>query len=136
MEACSSCGATLATGAQWCGQCYAVTAPAPTSAPTSAAGVPVPSTRSVMTPTQAGRPTPVASLTAPIQKTRWGKTPTTFGPVGRILATTGFVVPFILFVILGIATGGFLIDGAALWGIFIMPLGLRDVWKAGQIPSG
>jgi hypothetical protein len=130
MDVCSSCGATLAAAAQWCGQCYAVSAPAHALGFATA-----PATRSVMTPAQTGRPAPVATLTAPVQKTRWRKTPTTFGPVGRILATTGFVVPFILFVILGIATGGFLIDGAALWGIFILPLGLRDVWKAGQIPT-
>ncbi|HTR71395.1 MAG TPA: hypothetical protein VMH41_14365 [Mycobacteriales bacterium] len=122
MDTCSSCGAALTGGAQWCGQCFALIASAVEPAPAAiASGV--------------GRHVPVTMPRVVVRKTRWGKTPTTFGPVGRVVATTGFVVPFIVFVLIGIATSGFLIDGAVLWGLFIMPLGLRDVWKAGQIPT-
>jgi hypothetical protein len=69
-----------------------------------------------------------------VVKTRWRKTATTFGPVGRVLATFGLVLPFIFFVVIGIFTGGFTIAGAVIWGFVIMPWGLRDTWKAGQLP--
>lgn len=75
------------------------------------------------------------TLPETVGKTRWRKTATTFGPVGRIIATIGLVVPFVLFVVIGIFTGGFTIAGAVIWGFVIMPWGLRDTWKAGQIPA-
>jgi hypothetical protein len=76
-----------------------------------------------------------AQATAPAAvKTRWRKTGTTFGPLGRVLATVALVVPFLVFVALGILTGGFTIAGAVIWGFVIMPWGLRDTWKAGQLP--
>jgi hypothetical protein len=74
-----------------------------------------------------------ATLPAQTVKTRWRKTTTTYGPLGRMLATFALVVPFVFFVVLGILTGGFTIAGVVIWGFVIMPWGLRDVWKAGQL---
>jgi hypothetical protein len=84
---------------------------------------------------------PTRALPAPktlppvVVRSRWRKTKTTFGPVGRVLATIGLVVPFIFFVVIGILTGGLTIFGAVIWGFVIMPWGLRDVWKAGQVST-
>jgi len=81
------------------------------------------------------RPVPVATLAPEVIRTRWRKTPTTFGPVGRVVATIGLVIPFIFFVVIGILTGGLTIFGAGIWGFIIMPWGLRDTWRAGQVPA-
>lgn len=87
---------------------------------------------SIMAPT---RPVPVNVLAAPLVRSRWRKTPTTFGPLGRVLATFALVVPFIFFLIIGILTGGFELGGAVIWGVILMPWGLRDVWKAGTVEA-
>ena len=87
---------------------------------------------SIMSPT---RPVPINVLAAPLVRSRWRKTPTTFGPLGRVLATLGLVVPFIFFMIIGILTGGFELGGAVIWGVILMPWGLRDVWKAGTVEA-
>jgi hypothetical protein len=75
-----------------------------------------------------------ATLPPTIVRSRWRKTPTTFGPVGRIIATFVLVVPEIVFVVVGFLTGGLTIFGAGIWGFIIMPWGLRDTWKAGTVP--
>ena len=69
-------------------------------------------------------------------RTRWRKTQTTFGPVGRVVSTIGLVVPFLFLLATGILDGGMTLGGAALWGFVVMPWGLRDVWKAGTITTG
>jgi hypothetical protein len=132
VQNCENCGAALAAEADWCGQCYAIRPPAsPTvhAAPVvSAVGG-----SSVMSPT---RTVDAQHVVAPtVVKTRWRKTATTFGPLGRVLATIGLVLPFICFVLVGVLTGGFTIAGAVIWGFVIMPWGLRDTWKAGQLPG-
>jgi hypothetical protein len=109
----------MAPEAQWCGQCYL-----PRGHVASERG-------SVMT-----RPVSAPeTLAPPVVRTRWRKTQTTFGPVGRVLATIALVVPFLLLVAAGILDGGMTIGGAALWGVVIMPWGLRDVWRAGALPT-
>lgn len=80
-------------------------------------------------------PTP-KTLPPVVVRSRWRKTTTTFGPIGRVLATIALVVPLIFFVVIGVLTGGLTIAGAVIWGFIIMPWGLRDVWKAGQISTG
>jgi hypothetical protein len=80
------------------------------------------------------RPVPTQTLAPMIEKTRWRKTPTTYGPVGRVIATFAFVVPFIFLLVIGVVSGGFSLGGAGLWGAVIMPWGLRDTWRAGQVP--
>jgi hypothetical protein len=120
MEPCYACGASMSAETDWCGQCYAPRGRA-SSAPSS-----------IMAPT---RPVPVAATLPPqVIKTRWRKTTTTFGPVGRVLATLGLVIPFVIFVVIGVLTGGLTIFGAVIWGFIIMPWGLRDTWRAGQLP--
>ncbi|HET6816387.1 MAG TPA: hypothetical protein VFH66_04090 [Mycobacteriales bacterium] len=69
-----------------------------------------------------------------MRTTRWAKTDTTFGPVGRVVSTVGLVVPFGVMIVGGI-TDPFVWGGAAVWGLVIMPWGLRDVWKAGKVAS-
>jgi hypothetical protein len=88
----------------------------------------MPPATSVMAATR-GAPT----LAPTVVKSRWRKTDTTFGPLGRVIATVALVVPFVVFVVVGIFTGGFTIAGAVIWGFVIMPWGLRDTWKAGQL---
>jgi hypothetical protein len=68
-------------------------------------------------------------------RTRWHKTPTTFGPVGRVLCTFLLFVPLPLFII-GTVVAGVGIIGLGIWVLLIMPWALRDIWKAGQLPAG
>lgn len=126
VEPCHACGASVSTAAEWCGQCYAPRDRAATGLMATPPG-------SIMAPT---RPVPAAATLPPqVIRSRWRKTKTTFGPVGRIIATVGLILPFIFFVVIGILTGGFTIFGAVIWGFIIMPWGLRDVWKAGQVST-
>jgi hypothetical protein len=69
-----------------------------------------------------------------MRTTRWAKTDTTFGPVGRLVATFGLLVPFAVMIVGGL-TDPFVWGGAAVWGAVIMPWGLRDVWKAGKVAA-
>lgn len=122
--------------AEWCGQCYAVrkaVQPGTTLAPQLSGGTPWASApTSTLTPVRA---VPTKTAAPATIKTRWRKTPTTFGPMGRILATIALVVPEILFVVIGILTGGFTLAGAVIWGGIIMPWGLKDTWRAGTMPD-
>jgi len=72
----------------------------------------------------------------PMVKTRWRKTPTTFGPVGRIVCTVLLILPLPLLILWTVISGGFGIMGLGAWAGVIMPMGLRDVWKAGSLPAG
>ena len=67
--------------------------------------------------------------------TRWRKTSTTFGPVGRVFCTLVLVAVLALLVV-----GGFVVTfawgGAVIWIGVIMPWALRDIWQAGQVPVG
>jgi hypothetical protein len=121
MEPCYACGASMSADTEWCGQCYAPSARAST-APSS-----------IMAPTRHVSAPP--ALQPLVVRTRWRKTKTTFGPVGRVIGTFALVIPFVFFVVAGILTGGLTIFGAGIWGFIIMPWGLRDVWKAGQLPA-
>jgi hypothetical protein len=138
MESCESCGAALNADAQWCGQCYAVRASASVTVPT-APDAEMPNrfggtTASVLAaPARMARP---SELPPTVVKSRWRKSATTFGPVGRIVATIALVVPFILFVVISIFTGGMVLAAPVIWGFVIMPWGLRDTWRAGQVSSG
>jgi hypothetical protein len=76
-----------------------------------------------------------ATVKPALLTSRWRKTATTFGPVGRVIATVGLVVPLVFFLAIAILTGGLTIFGVGIWGFVVMPWGLRDVWKAGQLPA-
>lgn len=63
----------------------------------------------------------------PSKGSRWSSSDTTFGPVGRVLATIGLLVPVPLFVLT--AGMGFGLLGGGIWVFVILPWGLRDVWR-------
>jgi hypothetical protein len=130
MEQCHACGATLSAETTWCGQCFA---PRGRAATTTTGYAPAPlGGAGVMT-----RPVPApAALPRTARRSRWRKTQTTFGPVGRVIATVCLVVPFPLFIIAGIVGDLFALGVAAIWAFVIMPWGLRDVWRAGQLTDG
>ena len=77
-----------------------------------------------------------AALPPTVVRSRWRKTTTTFGPVGRVIATICLIVPFVIMLVGGLIGDVFALGGAAVWLFVIMPWGLRDVWKAGQVGSG
>ena len=77
---------------------------------------------------------PLQPLPPLVRRTRWRKTPTTFGPAGRVSLTLALLVPLPLMIVGGLADP-FVWGGAGLWGFVIMPWALRDIWKAGQLPT-
>ena len=116
MDRCAACGAALAAGAAWCGQCFArVEAAPPPAAPTGF------------------RPAGTQPREVLTRPTRWEKTPTTFGPMGRLVATFGVLVPLLVMIV-----GGF-VDifawgGAAFYAAVIVPWAMRDIWREGRVP--
>jgi hypothetical protein len=119
MDKCAACGATLLAAATWCAQCFEpVAAPAP----------------SPVSPTRHGPVAPPARVDRATRTTRWAKTDTTFGPVGRLVATVGLLAPLAVMIVGGLVDP-FVWGGAAVWGFVITPWGLRDVWKAGRLAS-
>jgi hypothetical protein len=149
MEQCTSCGATISAQAQWCDQCFAPRArvgamtglfAAPPAAGSdqarpdqTAQGTPA----MARVPVAVGmRPTPAPPVLPPtVVRSRWRKTQTTFGPLGRVIATVCLVVPFLVMLVGGLVGDVFALGGAGIWLIVIMPWGLRDVWKAGQVAA-
>jgi hypothetical protein len=120
----------MGAGAEWCGQCYAVRSTvAPDPAPLFAR---VPAAAASGAPVRA---VPVKTEAPPVVKTRWRKTPTTFGPIGRVSCTIALVVVLAFFIVGGIITGGMTLVGAGIWGFVIMPWALRDLWRAGTLPA-
>jgi hypothetical protein len=79
------------------------------------------------------RTMPLETLPPSVRRTRWRKTPTTFGPTGRLSLTLALLVPLPLMLIGGLADP-FVWGGAGFWAVVVMPLALRDIWKAGQLP--
>ena len=69
------------------------------------------------------------------RKTRWAKTPTTFGPAGRV-ACTVVVLAVLALLIVGGLVDTFAWGGAAIWAGVIMPWALRDIWQVGHVPVG
>jgi hypothetical protein len=128
MEQCHSCGAGLGPGQTWCGQCYA-----PRGRAASSSAMPI----SGGSPALMTRPVPAtAVLPATVRRSRWRKTQTTFGPVGRVLWTFALVVPVPLFLVAGVIGDLFAFGVAGIWAFAIMPMGLRAVWRAGQVLGG
>src|SRR3954463_6856875 len=63
---------------------------------------------------------------------RWAKSDTTFGPVGRLIATIALIVPFTFLVAAGLLTfDPFVLGGAGIWAL-LMAMGLRQTWAAVQ----
>jgi hypothetical protein len=129
MQTCHSCGAGLSPTLSWCGQCYAPkghAAPAMVAATAVLAAGPAAGEAALMI-----RPAPVLPPT--VRRSRWRKTQTTFGPVGRVLWTFALIVPVPLFVVAGVVGDLFAFGVAVIWAFVIMPMGLRAVWRAGQV---
>jgi hypothetical protein len=83
------------------------------------------------------RPQTAAPVLPPtVRRSRWRKTQTTFGPVGRVFWTFALVVPVPLFIAAGVVGDFFAFGVAAIWAFAIMPMGLRQVWRAGQVLDG
>ncbi len=141
VDRCASCGATLTVDATWCGQCFTLVAAGDSypAEPGSLAAAPLspllarPGGTTVTAPARAFVPAAATSVEPAMRSTRWGKTPTTFGPVGRCAATAALVLVLIGFIVGGIADP-FAWAGAAIWGGVITPWALRDIWKAGRVP--
>src|SRR5438874_13265160 len=70
-ETCRSCGAVLPAAVPWCGQCLV-----PVDEPATTPACRAPRSRGIL---ESRAQTP--------QYSRWQAGPTTFGPVGRVLAT-------------------------------------------------
>ena len=81
------------------------------------------------------RTMPLETLPPTVRRSRWRKTPTTFGPAGRVSLTLALLVPLALMIVGGLADP-FVWGGAGFWAAVVMPLALRDIWKAGQLPVG
>lgn len=79
--------------------------------------------------------TTLPTLPAPLRTTRWRKTPTTFGPTGRVLCTLALLIPLVLMVVGGLVDP-FIWGGAGVWAGIVMPWALRDIWKAGRLAAG
>lgn len=75
----------------------------------------------------AGRPGPPGRVTP--QTSRWAKSDTTFGPVGRVVTTVVLVLPLAFFVAAGLFTADPLVLGGAVLWAGIMWTGLRHVWQ-------
>ncbi|MCZ3388993.1 MAG: hypothetical protein LH645_07680 [Actinomycetia bacterium] len=76
--------------------------------------------------------TPPRELTPVIpggKASRWAKSDRTFGPVGRIVASLGLLVPFLFLATAGVFTfDPFVLGGAGIWAV-LMVVGLRQVWQ-------
>ena len=109
-QKCPSCGASVATDAKWCGQCYHRFDASGYGAAKAFREFEDPGAyRDEFHP----------------RYSRWRKSSTTMGPVGRILATVLFFLPIAIFFF-----GGFYgIVGIAIWVIWILPRALRSIWK-------
>lgn len=64
---------------------------------------------------------PVLPRAVPAQS-RWARSATTFGPVGRMVGT-------VLLLSVGVWLAIFALVGAAVWWFVVMPWALRDLWR-------
>lgn len=61
---------------------------------------------------------------------RWLRSEVTFGPVGRVVWTIVLVAPILFALFYSV----FFIVAAAIWA-FILPMGLRDIWRKVKNPD-
>ena len=107
--------------------------PATSSAASSAPTVPSGSVPAAATapPNRAGMVAPAALTPSALtpKPSRWAKSDTTFGPVGRIVATIAMFIPLVFFVVTGVLTfDPFELIGTVIW-LGLMAVGLRQVWQ-------
>lgn len=110
---CPSCGASNPVAAEWCLICHErfpepeEEAAAPGFAPPDAH--------------------PEVPMLSDLQWSRWRKTSTTFGPIGRILATIVVCIIPVLWL------GSTLFPMAIVWIVTVWPFALRSIWQKGRI---
>jgi hypothetical protein len=86
-------------------------------------------------PFRPGAATASVAPEALVRHTRWGKTATTFGPTGRVVATLLLLIPLVVMGVGGLADP-FVWGGAGLYLAVVVPWALRDIWKAGIVRVG
>ena len=113
---CPGCAAVVAPGAAWCGLCFT---PMPVASAFTGAGAPVDASDGF-------RPGGAAPARAKIYSdSRWKSGSTTFGPVGRVVLTICFLLPYPLFFL----DFPFGLVGAGIWTFVLGPLAMRDIWR-------
>jgi hypothetical protein len=85
----------------------------------------------VVMPTQRQEQPPPAAPSLP-RYSRWRGDVTHFGLVGRLVVTVLLAVPLWWFW----EVQTFAWPGLVIWGVFLMPWALRDVWRRSRIRSG
>jgi len=75
------------------------------------------------------RDVPVPPLPETRVYSRWRGSQVTFGPVGRLVMTVLMLVPMWWFS--QAVVGAW--PGLVIWGVFILPWGLRDIWRRTRI---
>ena len=95
------------------------------TAPTPSADVAPPQPQP---PSRLGFVPPPTPLPPQGKDSRWAKSDTTFGPVGRLVATLALLIPFTFLVVAGVLTfDPFVLGGAGIWAV-LMVVGLRQTW--------
>jgi hypothetical protein len=107
---CSSCGARARADALWCGQCHASLAAAAPAAPASGRYVP-----------------PTSAVALPPTYSRWRKTDTSFGPVGRV----GWTVAMVLVAAMAVFSQNPFAIGPLCF--ILVPVVLRSVWSRSRV---
>jgi hypothetical protein len=74
---------------------------------------------------------PPQPLPPSVDRSRWRGSQTTFGPVGRIVATVLLLMPVVFF-----AFAGMFWAGGFIYVFLLLPWGLRDVWRRTRIRAG
>lgn len=84
-------------------------------------------------PSRLGFTPPPLLPSGPLPKaSRWAKSDTTFGPVGRVGWSIALLIPFLFLVGTGVLTfDPFVLGGAGIWAV-LMVMGLRQLWQAVQ----
>jgi hypothetical protein len=126
MDTCGKCGAALSPDLDWCGRCFTPR-------------VQEPATQRVSLQ-DAVRHRQLGNEIAPSEFSRWRKSPTSFGPLGRALLTIGVLVGLVIgeplarglvFIVLGadVPTLGFMAYYAVLAVPICLYLIVAKVWK-------
>jgi hypothetical protein len=77
--------------------------------------------RATSRPQPGKRPTPTHHQ----RYSRWQASEITFGPLGRVVLTALLLIP----VWFGIFYSAFFLVFAAIYGVWVLPLAYRDVWR-------
>jgi hypothetical protein len=78
-------------------------------------------------------PPPRAPINPPGAKgSRWAKSDTTFGPTGRIVASTGMIAGLVFFIAAtALSMDPFVLIGVGIWGMLTFKA-LRQIWQPVQ----